>query len=242
MVDIPLGKMFRHLNLFLLFLLRNPYILFIYGLIRFYYFRFTQKKIKVLESSKSISISNQHNLDGMFRIKTQFFMRRFDRLIYSMIANEGFTYQSKILIIGPRSESDILKLNAYGYKNIKAIDLISYTNSIQIMDAHNLTFKESSFDCVFCGWVLPYSKEPNVIAKNILRVVKNGGLVSIGIEYSKTEKKINSLNKIKKLFTKNIKKVFFEYDADLKNLRRDKLYRVTGLGSSQILMSFSVKK
>ena len=240
MVVILLGEMLKHLNLFLIYFLRNPYILFLFGLLRFYYFRFTNK-IKTMESRYAIKISNKHNLDGMFRIKTQFFMQRFDKLIFSMMANERFSNDSKILIIGPRSESDILKLNAYGYKNITAIDLITYTKNIKIMDAHNITFDDSSFDCIFCGWVLPYSNNPELIAKNIIKVIKNKGLVSIGIEYSKNDK-INSINKIKKLFENNIENIFFEYDADLKYLNQSKLCEISGLDSSQILISFTVKK
>jgi hypothetical protein len=38
-----------------------------------------------------------------------------------MMANEKFNIDSKILVIGPRSESDILKLNSYGYKNIEQL-------------------------------------------------------------------------------------------------------------------------
>jgi SAM-dependent methyltransferase len=189
----------------------------------------------------AIPTSNTHNLDGMFRIKTQFFMLRFDRLIFSMMANEKFNRNSKILIIGPRSESDILKLNSYGYKNIEAIDLISYSKNIKIMDAHNIEYADNTFDSIFCGWVLPYSSHPQKIADNIVRVIKDGGLVSVGIEYHPNEE-INSLDKIKMLFKNNINSVFFNYDADLKEQTEEILYKDTGAGSSQILISFSIKK
>ena len=173
--------MFKHINNFFIFSLRNPYILYFVGLVRYFFFRLSSK-IKIMNSPFAISISNAHNLDGMYRIKTQFFMLRFDRLIFSMMANEKFNQNSKILIIGPRSESDILKLNAYGYKNIQAIDLISYSKNIKIMDAHNMEYEDNTFDSIFCGWVLPYSKQPQKIADNIVRVIKDGGLVSVGVE------------------------------------------------------------
>ena len=194
-----------------------------------------------MNSPFAISISNAHNLDGMYRIKTQFFMLRFDRLIFSMMANEKFNQNSKILIIGPRSESDILKLNAYGYKNIQEIDLISYSKNIKIMDAHNMEYEDNTFDSIFCGWVLPYSKQPQKIADNIVRVIKDGGLVSVGVEYHPNEK-INSLDKIKELFKNNINNVFFKYDAELKKQSEKILYKSTGAGSSQILISFSIQK
>ena len=232
--------MFKHINNFFIFSLRNPYILYFVGLVRYFFFRLSSK-IKIMNSPFAISISNAHNLDGMHRIKTQFFMLRFDRLIFSMMSNEKFNQNSKILIIGPRSESDILKLYAYGYKNIEAIDLISYSPKIKIMDTHNIEYKANTFDNVFCGWVLPYSTKPKKIANNILNVIKNGGLVSIGIEYSSREP-INSVKKIKNLFKGHIEKVFFEYDADLKNKPLSYLKKYTSSASSQILLQFSVKK
>ena len=230
----------KHFSNFFIFLLRNQYILYLVGLIRYYYFRIFYP-IKTLKSPNAIDISNQHNLDGLFRIKTQFFMPRFDRLIYSVIANERFSKTCKTLIIGPRSESDILKLFSYGYKNIKAIDLITYSPKIEIMDAHNITYRPNSFDCIFCGWTLPYSNHPNLIADSIIKVVKNNGLVSVGIEYSPDEK-IKSVEDIKKLFKGYIKNIFFQYDAELKFENKKKLHFTTGCASSQILISFVVKK
>ena len=232
--------MSKHLNNFFIFLLRNPYILYFVGLVRYFFFRLSSK-IKIMNSPFAITTSNAHNLDGMHRIRTQFFMLRFDRLIFSMMANEKFNLNTKILIIGPRSESDILKLNAYGYKNIQAIDLISYSKNIKIMDAHNMEYEDNTFDSIFCGWVLPYSTQPQKIADNIVRVIKDGGLVSVGVEYHPNEE-INSLDKITELFKKNIKNVFFSYDAELKEQAEKILYNDTGLGSSQILISFSIKK
>ena len=230
----------KHLKLFLLYLLRNPYICYIYGILRFFFFRLTFK-IKIINSPDAIKASNKHNFEAMFQIKTQFFMNRFDRLIFSMMANERFFLNSKILIIGPRSESDILKLYAYGYRNIEAIDLLSYSPRIKIMDAHNIEYKANTFDSIFCGWVLPYSTKPKKIANSIIRVIKNGGLVSIGIEYSPKEP-INSLKKIKTLFKGYIENIFFEYDADLKKKPFSYLRKQTFSSSSQILLQFSIKK
>ena len=73
--------MSKHLNNFFIFLLRNPYILYFVGLVRYFFFRLSSK-IKIMNSPFAITTSNAHNLDGMHRIRTQFFMLRFDRLIF----------------------------------------------------------------------------------------------------------------------------------------------------------------
>lgn len=225
---------------FFFYFLRHPHILFIILIIRYFYFKFTGD-VKTMNGPYNISNSNSHNLDGMQRLSVNFFMPRFDRLMFSMLANEKFNYKSKILVIGPRSESDILKLKAYGYSNIEAIDLISYSKSIILMDAHDMTYQDNTFDVVMCGWVLPYSKNPQKIADSIVRVSKNESLISIGIEYLDTEL-INSIDKIKFLFKKNIKNIFFEYDAHLKGQSLEVLEKNIGLSKSQIMISFSLTK
>lgn len=225
---------------FFFYFLRHPHILFIILIIRYFYFKFTGD-VKTMNGPYNISNSNSHNLDGMHRLSVNFFMPRFDRLMFSMLANEKFNYKSKILIIGPRSESDILKLKAYGYSNIEAIDLISYSKSIILMDAHDMAYQDNTFDVVFCGWVLPYSKNPKKIADSIVRVSKNESLISIGIEYLDTEF-INSIDKIKLLFKNNIKDIFFEYDAHLKEQSLEVLEKNIGLAKSQIMISFSIIK
>jgi SAM-dependent methyltransferase len=178
-------------------------------------------------------------------------MKRFDKLIFSMMANEKFNIDSKILVIGPRSESDILKLNSYGYKNIESIDLLSYSPRIKVMDACNLLYDTNTFDCIFCGWVLPYIKNPQLIADNIFRVIKNDGMISIGIAYhddklinslSGSVNQINSLDSIKKLFKDKIKNIFFQYDAELKHKSMIDIYKITEQESSSIIISFTVKK
>jgi len=230
----------RHIKIFFFNFLKNDYILFFVGLCRYFYFRLT-RPISILETPNSIEISNQHNLKYISDIRMQFFMKRFDKLIFSMMANERFNTDSKILIIGPRSESDILKLNSFGYKNIEAIDLLSYSPRIKVMDACNLLYDTNTFDCIFCGWVLPYIKNPQLIADNIFRVIKNDGMISIGIAYH-DDKLINSLDSIKKLFKDKIKNIFFQYDAELKHKSMIDIYKITEQESSSVIISFTVKK
>jgi hypothetical protein len=234
-------RILRFVNKFFIYLLRNPHILYWVVSFRYFYFKLT-KGIRTIESPYSVNISNAHNTDGLVNhFKACVYMERFDRLIFSMLANENFLKTSKILIIGPRTEADIFKLKAYGYSNIEAIDLISYSESITLMDCHEMTFSDNTFDAIFCGWVLPYSKYPEKIINNIVRVAKNNSLITIGVEYS-SDSLINSTDNIKSLFKNKIKDIFFEYDAYLKNLDAETLYKNTGLSSSQVIMSFSVNK
>ena len=221
--------------------LRSRHILYFVLLVRFFYLKST-RGIKVIESPYSINISNTHNLDGLNNhFKGCVLMDRFDRLMHCMLANEIFNKKCKILIIGPRTEADIFKLKAYEYSNIVAIDLISYSESITLMDCHQMTFKDNTFDAIFCGWVLPYSKNPQKIADNIIRVAKKKALIAIGVEYSRRSS-INSIDKIKSLFRNKVGNIFFEYNACLKDHDPMTLEKNTSVASSQVMISFSVKK
>jgi hypothetical protein len=235
-------RILRSINEFFIYSLRNPYILYWVVSFRYFYFKLT-KGIRTIESPYSVKISNAHNTDGLVNhFKACVYMERFDRLIFSMLANENFKKSSKILIIGPRTEADIFKLKAYGYSNIEAIDLISYSESITLMDCHEMIFPDNTFDAIFCGWVLPYSTNPQKIADNIMRVAKNKSLISIGIEYALHEKLINSVDKVKSFFWDKIDNIFFEEDASSKNKCSKTLLKDTGAFSSQIMISFSLKK
>jgi hypothetical protein len=226
---------------FLIYPLRSRRILYYVLLVRYFYFK-SIKGIRTIESPYSVKISNTHNVDGLVNhFKANVFMERFDRLIYSMLANEIFNKQSKILIIGPRTEADIFKLKAYEYSNIVAIDLISYSESITLMDCHQMTFLDNTFDAIFCGWVIPYSKNPQKIADNIIRVAKNKSLIAIGVEYSQRSL-INSIDKIKSLFRNKIGDIFFQYNSCLKDHDPMTLEKNTSVASSQVMISFSVKK
>jgi ubiquinone/menaquinone biosynthesis C-methylase UbiE len=46
---------------------------------------------------------------------------------------------------------------------------------------HAMPYADSSWDAAVMGWVLTYSTEPTRAAKEVVRVVKRGGLVAIGI-------------------------------------------------------------
>ena len=99
----------------------------------------------------------------------------------------------KILIIGPRNESEIFAFASAGYviKNITAIDLFSYSPLIRLMDMHNLDFEENTFDLVYAGWVIAYSDNRLKAISEMQRVAKKGGVISLTAGFSnKTNEEI----------------------------------------------------
>jgi SAM-dependent methyltransferase len=91
-----------------------------------------------------------------------------------------------VLSIGPRTEMELFHLVGVGFvpDNIKAVDLISTSPWIDTGDMHALPYADRSFDVVISSWVLGYSRTPQKAMDEMLRVVKDGGLLAIGCTYN----------------------------------------------------------
>jgi SAM-dependent methyltransferase len=86
----------------------------------------------------------------------------------------------KILLIGPRSETELYSVKAAGFsmENVKALDLFSYSPLVTPGDMHAPPFDDNSFDIVFITAVLSYSKNVSQVASEVKRVLKDGGHVA----------------------------------------------------------------
>ena len=137
----------------------------------------------------------------------------------------------RVLSIGPRSLGELLNLEAHGFnrKNITGVDLFSINERILVADMHKLPFVDDYFDVVICGWVLSYSDQKEKAVAEIVRVLKNEGICSIGASYSPdsndeqirdrgyligSEIKIKNTQDIEKLFGKKLNKIYFRVDPD----------------------------
>ena len=81
----------------------------------------------------------------------------------------------RILIIGPRNESELLLYSAYGFEpsNIFSVDLLSYSEWVKPGDMHALPYDDNSFDVVIAGWVIAYSTNHPQAFSEMIRVSKN---------------------------------------------------------------------
>jgi len=224
------------------------------GKFRFYYLTKLSGKLKVSESGDSIEHTIKHNLKSL----SNFGGVRMNKLIRPISVLENVSRDSRILVIGPRNEDDILSLIGHGFssKNIIGLDLISYSPWIEVGDMHKTRFQDSFFDVIICGWTLSYSNEPNKFAKEMIRITKNKGIVAIGVEYSTlTEEqgikvhggydlrpesfdRINSTSQIQNLFDGYITDIYFNHDAPNRISHTDKLAKDV----SNVVTIFSVRK
>jgi len=182
------------------------------------------------------------------------------RLIHAAIALESIGAQSRFLVIGPRTENDLLILQGFGFPDAVGVDLISYSPSIVPGDMHALPFEDAAFDIVLCGWTLSYSDNPALARDEMVRVVKDGGVIAIGLEHSSdcAEKasprdprlvdpttkidRINTTAQILQLFGSAVDHCYVNIDAPLRSLPPCEIERRTGLASSQCLVVATVKK
>ena len=102
----------------------------------------------------------------------------------------------RILCIGPRAEGELIRLWSHGYsmKNIRGLDLISYSPYIDVGDMHAMSYADNSFDVVLCGWTIAYSDDKPRAAAEMVRVVRPGGVISLGVHY--TEKSNEEIIKL----------------------------------------------
>lgn len=114
---------------------------------------------------------------------------RTERMISTVGAIQGFERSlSRILVIGPRNEAELLLLRAYGFRNvnIEAIDLFTYCPTIKLMDMHQLSYANDTFDAVYSSFVITYSDDiPRAVAETV-RVAKDGAIIIFGFQHLST--------------------------------------------------------
>jgi SAM-dependent methyltransferase len=93
-----------------------------------------------------------------------------------------------LLIVGPRFEEEIFYARGLGWRvdGVRALDLLSYSRLIDQGDMHALPYGDEKFDAVCCGWTLSYSREPQLAASEMSRVLKPGGVLALGVEVAES--------------------------------------------------------
>ena len=129
-----------------------------------------------------------------------------------------------VLSVGPRSEIEIFGMLGAGFSmdRIKAVDLFSYSPYVDIGDMHHLPYPDSSFDIIFLGWVLSYSRDQQAVAKEIMRVARDRSIIVLAGDYSddsqnravfeNTTSHMQSVEQLLALFEDSVCNVYFRHD------------------------------
>jgi SAM-dependent methyltransferase len=123
-------------------------------------------------------------VDHNFGQRWLFNRARTEKLMNVLRSIGSVSRHSRILVIGPRNEAEILLLSLYGFrlKNITGIDLLTYSPKILQMDMHDLRFPDSAFDVVYSLYTLPYAYDLRRACAEIVRVLRNGGVLAAGFQ------------------------------------------------------------
>lgn len=140
-----------------------------------------------------------------------------------------------VLSIGPRSEIELFGIRAGGFSasRIKALDLFSYSPFVDAGDMHAMPYADNSFDLVFLGWVLAYSKSPDVAAREVVRVCRPGAVVIASGDYIEPSTLnpeirqifndeatvIRSVDQILGYFGTSVERVYFCHDPEPPNVQ-----------------------
>lgn len=220
------------------------------GLLRYVYFRYVRQNIDVYGGDQAHL--GRRTLDHNFANIRRSLLRhdRVFHLIWPLLAVEYVASnrrEMKTLSVGPRSEGELLLIAAHGFKwrNIKGVDLFSYTPRIDVADMHELPYSDSSFDIVFSGWTLGYSDDRARALSEMVRVLRPGGFVAFGQGFSSeptelttkawagTKDRHNPLDSIFAPIADNIDRFYFRHEITPEMADR---------GERAILAVFSIKK
>lgn len=186
------------------------------------------KLAQVADPAALVENALSHNINGMFGkvslIRPAILvmpLRSLDRVAENMKV-------SRVLSVGPRTEAEIYTLIACGFEpsNIRGLDLFSYSDFVDAGDMHAMPYEDNSFDIVILGWVLAYSNDQRKAASEVLRVLRPGGLVAVGYEYTALTSeelreqgsdvadapKLKTTDQILDLFAPCVDDVYFRHD------------------------------
>ncbi len=89
--------------------------------------------------------------------------------------------QAEILCVGCRNHAEIDYFYAKGVKKILGIDLMSKHSDILVMDMHQMTFPDNSFNVVYSSHSLEHAYDPQKVINEIKRICRPGGYVVIEV-------------------------------------------------------------
>lgn len=153
-----------------------------------FYLILRRRKFSEIISDANSQNTIEHNIRGLGELSAPR-----SHILIRPLTSVGWVYRHahelKVLSIGPRVEGEIYNIIGHGFrkKNITGLDLFSYSPLIDVGDMHSMEFEDASFDIIICGWVLGYSDDRTAAAREILRVTKPGGLISVGNAYAASD-------------------------------------------------------
>lgn len=195
--------------------------------LRFFWFVYVRKHLKVYQDEGNVRVPG-YSLDMLKKGTTS---DRPLRLIRPLSVIDHLSKSASILSVGCRFETELLYLVGYGYKadRVRGFDMISYSPWIDCGNMHAMPYADNSWDALILGWVMTYSNDPQIAAREVIRVARDGALVAIGVSYYELDgltkdrlaggdermrdQRLQTVKEYLDLFGDHVKTVFFQQDA-----------------------------
>lgn len=100
--------------------------------------------------------------------------------LINRVADEAPTGGS-VLCVGCRNPLELDRFRARGFDEVVGIDLFSQREDILVMDMHELSFPDDSFDVVYASHSLEHSYDVDRVVREIVRVARDGALVGVEV-------------------------------------------------------------
>jgi len=86
-----------------------------------------------------------------------------------------------VLCVGCRNALELDRFHERGFDAVVGIDVFSQREDILVMDMHDMTFSDESFDVVYASHSLEHSYDADRVAREIVRVARGGGVVGVEV-------------------------------------------------------------
>lgn len=86
-----------------------------------------------------------------------------------------------VLCVGCRNTLELDRFHAKGFDDVIGIDVFSQREDIKVMDMHEMTFRDNSFDVVYASHALEHSYDVKRVVDEVVRVARDGAIVGVEV-------------------------------------------------------------
>jgi len=86
-----------------------------------------------------------------------------------------------VLCVGCRNALELDRFRQRGFDDVVGIDIFSSREDVLVMDMHEMTFSDDSFDVVYASHSLEHSYDVARVAREIVRVARDGAVIGVEV-------------------------------------------------------------
>jgi SAM-dependent methyltransferase len=100
--------------------------------------------------------------------------------LINSVAEQGSS-GGTVLCVGCRNGLELDRFRARGFEDVTGIDVFSDRPDILVMDMHEMSFADGSFDVIYASHSLEHSYDVDRVVREIVRVARDGAVVGIEV-------------------------------------------------------------